>query len=680
MTREPFPAAPIGDGAVGTGPSPSSMPPVSADTADRHPDRDRLEAARAVAAEVLAGAAAHQRELFDIRLTKWWPDLWEGVAELYPAAEAEALGRRLVELAARAYAAREPELQRLDLERTLSPDWFQSQSMLGYAAYAERFAGDLAGVASKVDYLHELGVTYLHLMPLLTPREGDSDGGYAVADYRSVRSDLGTTEDLRKLATALRHAGISLVLDLVLNHVAREHEWAVKARQGDPRYRRYFYVFDDREQVDAFEATLPEVFPDFAPGNFTWDEDLQGWVWTTFNSFQWDVNWSNPDVLCEYADIVLFLAGLGVEVLRLDAVAFMWKRLDTNSQNQPEVHAIARTLRALARIACPALVFKAEAIVAPSDLVQYLGQGRHYGKVSDIAYHNSLMVQIWSMLAAGDVRLAVEALRGLPPVPPTTSWVTYVRCHDDIGWAIDDTDAWRSGLNGWDHRTFLSDYFSGIYPGTPARGLVFQSNPATGDRRISGTTASLAGLEAALEAGDGAAVDTAIARIALSHAIIMGWGGIPVIWSGDELAQLNDPAWHTEPGHEADNRWAHRPRLDWELAERRHEPFSIQQRVFDGLAHLHRVRAGLPQFHASVPARITEVFDDAVLPVLREHPLGPLLGLYNVRNDWRPYPRAMLTALGLDDGVDRVSGDRLSYGDDGNLWLPPYGFRWITAA
>ncbi len=679
MMNAPFPAAPAGDAPVGIGPSPSSMPAISADSDDARPDADRLRRMRRVAAEVLAAAPEHQRELFDVRLTKWWPDLWEGIAELYPADAAEELGHRLVTLAATSFAERDPELQHLDLVRALSPDWFQSQSMLGYAAYAERFAGDLAGVARRIDYLHELGVTYLHLMPLLTPRAGDSDGGYAVADYRSVRADLGTTEDLRALATALRHADISLVLDLVLNHVAREHEWAVKARQGDPKYRDYFYVFTDRDDVDAFEATLPEVFPDFAPGNFTWDDELQGWVWTTFNEFQWDVNWGNPDVLCEYAGIVLFLANLGVEVLRMDAIAFMWKRLDTNSQNQPEVHAIARTLRALARIACPALAFKAEAIVAPADLVQYLGQGRHYGKVSDIAYHNSLMVQIWSMLAAGDVRLAVEALRGLPPVPPTTSWVTYVRCHDDIGWAIDDTDAWRSGLNGWDHRKFLSDFYSGGYPGTPARGLVFQSNPATGDRRISGTTASLLGLEAALAAGDGAAVDTAIARIALTYALIMGWGGIPVIWSGDELAQLNDPEWDTEPGHEADNRWAHRPRLDWELAERRHEPYSIQQRVFDALVHLQRVRAAQPQFHASVPARITEVFDTGVLPVLREHPLGPLLGLYNVSNDWRPYPWDMLAALGLAGGLDTVSGERLSYGDDGNLWLPPFGFRWIVA-
>jgi len=638
-----------------------------------------LEAARAVADAALGDAPDHQRELFGVRLDKWFPDLHEALAAVYPPADTVALGERLVALAARSFLARDPELKHLDLERMVSPDWFQQQSMLGYAAYAERFAGDLAGVGDRVLYLHELGVRYLHLMPLLTPRDGDSDGGYAVADYRSVRADLGTVDDLRALAGTLRHSGISLVLDLVLNHVAQEHEWAVKARAGDPHYRQFFHVFTDRAAVDEFEATLPEVFPDFAPGNFTWSDDLGGWVWTTFNTFQWDVNWSNPEVMYEYADIILFLANLGVEVLRLDAIAFMWKRLGTNCQNQPEVHSIAQALRSLARIACPALAFKAEAIVGPADLVHYLGQGAHYGKVSDIAYHNSLMVQIWSMLASGDVRLGVQALRALPPVPPTTAWVTYVRCHDDIGWAIDDYDAWKAGLNGWDHRRFLSDYYSGTFPDTPARGLVFQSNPVTGDRRISGTAASLVGLESALAAADGAAVDTGIARLVLAYALVMGWGGIPVVWMGDELAMLNDPDWASEPGHATDNRWAHRPRMDWALADKRTEPHSVQQRVFDAIAHLQQVRGRLPQFHAEIAAEIGEVHDPAVLPVVRRHPLGTVLGLYNFSDAWRPYPSATLALLGLASGTDAVSGQRIYYGDDGNHWLPPYGFRWLIA-
>ncbi len=637
-----------------------------------------LDEAMMAAEPGLDGCPAHQREIFTIRLAKWWPILIDALNGVYAADAAQLLGIRLVRLAATAFVARDAELKHLDLVRTLSPDWFQEQQMLGYAAYTERFAGDLNGVRDRIDYLQELGVTYLHLMPLLTPREGDSDGGYAVADYRTVRADLGSIEDLRKLATELRHCGISLVLDLVLNHVAQEHVWAQQARAGDEHYRKFFYIFNDRHDVDEYEATLPEVFPDFAPGNFTFSDELDGWVWTTFNAFQWDVNWSNPDVLFEYADIVLFLANLGVDVLRLDAIAFMWKRLGTNSQNQPEVHSITQALRTVARIACPAVAFKAEAIVGPADLVQYLGQGKHYGKVSDLAYHNSLMVQTWSMLAAGDVRLGAEALGSLPPIPSTTSWITYVRCHDDIGWAIDDYDAWKSGLNGWEHRRFLSDYYSGLYPGSPARGLVFQQNEVTGDRRISGTTASLAGIEAALTTGDGVQVDRGIARIVLGYALIMGWGGIPVIWMGDELALLNDPDWAAEPGHSQDNRWAHRPRMDWGLAESRHEEHTIAQRVFDGLAHLQRVRSVLPQMHAGVPAQITELYDTGILPVLRNHPVGPLLGLYNFSNAWRSYPIAAVAALGLADGRDVVSGSPLYVGDDGNLWLSPYGFRWIV--
>ncbi len=628
---------------------------------------------------LLAALSPERRETFELRVRRWWPDVGTGLAEVYPPEVASALGARLLRSAAAAYAEREPDLHRLDQERTLAPDWFQEPSMLGYAAYAERFSpdGTLAGLAQQLPYLEELGVTYLHLMPLLRPREGDSDGGYAVADYRTVRSDLGTVEDLRELARSLRGRGISLVLDLVLNHVAREHAWAVAARAGDERHRRYFRVFDDREVPDAYERTLPEVFPDFAPGNFTWDDELQAWVWTTFNSFQWDVDWSNPDVFAEYADIVFFLANLGVSVLRLDAIAFLWKRLGTNSQNQPEVHAITRALRALVRIACPAVVLKAEAIVAPDDLVQYLGQGRHHGKVSDLAYHNTLMVQIWSMLAARDVRLAVHALRELPVVPPTTAWITYLRCHDDIGWAIDDADAAAVGLTGFGHRAFLSDFYAGGFPGTFARGLVFQANPATGDRRISGMTTALAGLDVAVASGDPVGIDLAVRRILLAHAIVLGWGGVPVIWMGDELGLPGDAGWASEPGHEADNRWVHRPRMSAAVQASRSEPGSVAAQVFQGLRTLVRARAGLPHLHASVAARVVDAVDPGVLTVVRSHPLGDLVELFNVTESWRSFPPGH-AGLDVAGWHDVLADGPVHPGADGRIWLPPYGAMWLV--
>jgi amylosucrase len=620
-----------------------------------------------------------RRELFEVRAERWLPDLRGGLAVLYPPDQVAALEQRLLAAAARAYTQRPDDLHRLDLARTLAPDWFQAPDRLGYAAYADRLGGDLAGVRRQIPYLKELGVTYLHLMPLLRARAGDSDGGYAVADYRAIRSDLGTVDDLEALARDLRAEGISLVLDLVLNHVAREHAWAVAARDGDEHHRGYFYVYPDRSDPDAYERTLPEVFPDFAPGNFTWEEDLRGWVWTTFNSFQWDVNWTNPDVLVEYVEIVLWLANLGVEVLRLDAIAFLWKRLGTNCQNQPEVHAIAQALRSLIRIACPAVLLKAEAIVSPDDLVHYLGSGRHHGKVSDLAYHNTLMVQIWSMLATRDVRLSVRALQELPRVPTTTAWICYARCHDDIGWAIDDGDAAAVGLNGWAHRSFLSDFYTGEFPGSFARGLVFQANPATGDRRVSGMTSSLAGLELARAGGDPAVVELAIRRILLAHAIVLGWGGIPVLWMGDEIALPPDPAWAAEPGHESDNRWSHRPPMDAKRQAERNDPDTVTGQIFAGMRHLATVRAGLTLLHAATQAEVLNASDSGVLPVLRRHPEGELLELFNVTDSWRPFPGHRLAELGLVAVVDVLSGDGIFPEQDGNVWLAPYRALWLIS-
>jgi amylosucrase len=635
------------------------------------------DAVVADALDVLGALPEHRRATFVARLERWWPDLLDAVTLLHHDA-APAVAARLVRIAARGYAARPDDLHALDERRLLRPDWIQQPDRFGYACYADRFAGDLAGIERRLDHLEDLGVTYLHLMPLLQPREGDNDGGYAVQDYRAVRPDLGTVEDLRELAALLRSRGISLVVDLVLNHVAREHAWAVAARAGDETHRRYFHVFPERggpAGPDAYERTLPEVFPDFAPGSFTHDEELGAWVWTTFNSWQWDLDWSNADVLAEFADLVLHLANLGVEVLRLDAIAFLWKRLGTSCQNQPEVHAITQALRTVARLGAPATLFKAEAIVGPRDLVDYLGSGRHAGRVSDLGYHNSLMVQVWSMLAAGDTVLARHALAALPPAPTTGTWITYVRCHDDIGWAVDDRDAAAVGLGGWEHRRFLSDYYAGLFPGSPAEGLVFQENPATGDRRISGTSASLAGLgERRLDP------EGAVARILLAHAVVAGWGGVPVVWSGDELALPNDPHWAEEPGHERDNRWAHRPRIDDAVAARRHEPGTEAARVFTGIAHLARVRAGLPQLHASASVEVLPHTDQAVLGVVRRHPSGVMVGLYNVGREHRPVAWWQLEEAGLRAPYDALAGERLAPDDDGLVWLAPYAARWVVEA
>ena len=624
-------------------------------------------------APLLEGEPPHDQVVFATRLQRYWPDLLTGLTGAYPD-HAPEMANRLVEIAAQNFQQRPADLRLLDLRRHADPQWYQHQQMLGYATYADLFAGDLKGVADRVDYLAELGVTYLHLMPLLKPRPGQNDGGYAVMDYRAVRSDLGSIDDLRELATVLRSHGISLTLDLVLNHVAAEHQWAKNARTGDPFYRQYFHMFADRELPDAYERTLPEVFPDFAPGNFSYDEESHSWVWTTFNTWQWDLNWHNPEVFYEFADLILWLANLGVECLRLDAIAFIFKRMGTNCQNQPEVHAITQALRTVARIAAPALIFKAEAIVGPADLAPYLGVGKHAGKVSDLAYQNSLMVQIWSALAAKDTRLFCAAMNRFPAKPPTTVWGTYLRCHDDIGWAIDDGDAASVGLNGYEHRRFLADYYAGLYPMSDARGLVFQENLLTGDRRISGTAASLAGIEAALISGDDIHLDLAIRRYVLAHCLVLGFGGLPLIYMGDELGLPNYYDFVEEPDHADDNRWVHRPPMPWHLADRRHIEGTVEYRVWHRLRHVITVRSSLPSLDASVESEILDPVNPAVLVFLRRFSSQTMVGVYNMTTESQKLPRWVIP-------LGNWAWDALTEETpltDGPLTLDGYQVRWFV--
>ena len=624
--------------------------------------------------DLLADEPAHDQVVFEARLRRYWPDLLTGLTGAYPDRAVE-MANRCVEIAAANFRQRPAELRLLDLRRHADPQWFCHQQMLGYAAYADLFAGDLKGVGEKVDYLSELGVTYLHLMPLLKPRPGPNDGGYAVMDYRAVRDDLGTIDDLRNLATVLRRRGVSLTLDLVLNHVAAEHDWAQNARDGDSHYRGYFHMFADRHLPDAYERSLPEVFPDFAPGNFTFDEESQSWVWTTFNSWQWDLNWHNPEVFYEFADLICWLANLGVECLRLDAIAFIYKRMGTSCQNQPEVHSITQALRTVVRIAAPALVFKAEAIVGPTDLAPYLGVGKHTGKVSDMAYQNSLMVQIWSALAAKDTRLFVAAMNRFPAKPTTTTWCTYLRCHDDIGWAIDDGDAASVGLNGYEHRRFLADFYAGLYPMSDARGLVFQENLATGDRRISGSAASLAGIEAALDTADPDHLDLAIRRLLLAYEIVLGFGGLPLLYMGDEIGLRNDYGFVDDPEHADDNRWVHRPRMPWDVAGRRHEAGTLESRVWHGLRHAITVRGALPSLDASVESEILDPVNSAVLVLLRSHPSQTMVGLYNITAEPQMLPRWVVP---LGNWARDALTDSAPL-TDGPIALEGYQVRWLVA-
>lgn len=566
----------------------------------------------------------------DARVADRLPDLLAALRGLYD--DPDDVAARLVERARAAAAARPDHLVTRDRIRLADPGWYLSNRRVGYTTYLDRFAGDLRGVSDRIPYLTELGVDIVHFLSVLHPREGDNDGGYAVRDFLAPDPRLGTTADLVAMIDDLHAHGISVCLDFVLNHTSDDHEWAVAARRGSAYHLALYRTYPDRTEPDRWEATLPEVFPQMAPGNFTWDADLGRWVWTTFREFQWDLDYDNPDVLVEMAAVALALADLGVDILRLDAIAFTGKRLGTDCQNQPEAHLVAQAIRAVVAIAAPATVLLAEAIVGPDDLVGYLGRHRLERRECELAYHNQLMVQSWSMLATGRAELAGHALAQLPDPPATSTWFTYVRCHDDIGWAVDDADAAACGLSGPLHRAFLAGFYRGDFPGSYARGTPFGVNAATGDERTSGMTASLAGVTAAIETGDDEALERAITRIALLYGIAFGFGGIPIVYMGDELCQLDDDRWHLDTARRHDTRWSHRPRFDDALAAERHDPSTPTGRVWAALRHLVEARRACPQLDDT--AATSRPFDTAVPELfgwLRHHPRhGDLVGLANV--------------------------------------------------
>jgi amylosucrase len=583
----------------------------------------------------------------------------------------------LVGVALQAAETRPRPLRELDRAREQNPRWFLTSSMIGYVCYADRFADDLQGVRARLDYLRELGTTYLHLMPVLAAREGENDGGYAVRDFDSVQPALGTMADLSELAADLHERGMSLCIDLVLNHTAREHEWAQRAMAGEEEYRGYYLWFPDRTTPDDYEKTLPDIFPVMAPGNFTYVPQLDGWVWTTFRDFQWDLNYANPAVLRAMLATMLRLANRGADVLRVDAAPFLWKRLGTNCQDLPETHLLLQALSSLTDMAAPGLLLKAEAMLAPDLLGKYLGDHEPYRPECDLAYDNQLMVMLWSGAATGSMRLAGQALSRRRAAPGQTTWVTYVRCHDDIGWAVADADAAAVGLDGGEHRRFLSDFYAGRVPGSFARGARFQGSPV-GEFPTSGTAASLCGIGAALAGADPAArardLELGLRRLETLYSVVFSFGGIPLVYMGDEIAMLNDPNWADDPDHADDNRWMHRPRMDWAAAEHRAE--TVGGRAFERLVALARARRERPELGAG-PARVLAGTNPSVFAYARGA-AGTFVALANFADSDQTVALADLVPAGLETPrhLHSTTG-RLEQTGDGVV-VPACGFVWLT--
>ncbi len=591
--------------------------------------------------------------------------------------------QRLVETMARQYVRRPKHLKTSDIERERDHNWFLDQKWVGMALYTGGFSTDLAGLLKRLPYLHELGINMVHVMPILDCPPGRSDGGYAVRDFRRVDERVGDLEDIHRLAASMRKREMLLTLDVVMNHTSDEHEWAGRARAGEQAYQDYYYVFANRDMPDMFEETMPEIFPETSPGSFTFDEKMGKWVMTSFNSFQWDLNYSNPAVFIEMLDIILFWANQGADILRLDAVAFLWKKIGSTCQNEREAHLILQLLKDCCQVTAPGVLFIAEAIVAPMELTKYFGEDAVIAKECEIAYNATLMALLWDAVATKKTNLLQRGLRSLPAKLDRATWLNYVRCHDDIGLGFDDRDIVASDYEPAAHRRFLVDYFTGNYDESPARGRPFGRNKRTGDARISGSLASLVGLESALESGDEEAIADAVALILLLHAMILSFGGIPLLYYGDELGTLNDYSYEQDPDKCRDSRWVHRPTIDWDRAGQRQQSGTIEHRVFTALKKMIAVRKEIPAFADFNSRELHEVSNPHLLVFSHFDHRQTSSKVVVVANfdgapqylDLEELRSAGLT--GLREIRDLATGESPPV-LDGRLEIQAYGFHWLA--
>ena len=608
-------------------------------------------------------------EIFEKRLAENIDELKWLFMELYDDEEAFDF---FVGMLRRNYMERKDSLRKTDIKRSETPGWYHSGNMLGMMLYTECFGGNLKGVKDKLPYLKECGINYLHLMPLLDSPEGKSDGGYAVSDFRTVRPDLGTMEDLEELSAACHRRGMLLCLDFVLNHTSEEHEWARAARAGDPVAQSRFFFYDDWSIPDEFSKTLPEVFPETAPGNYTYLDDCGKIVMTSFYPFQWDLNYANPIVFNDMTDNLLYLANRGMDVIRLDAVPYIWKELGTNCRNLPQVHSLVRMMNLACRIVCPGVLLLGEVVMEPKEVVPYFGSPEK--PECDILYNVTTMCTIWHTIATRDTALLRHQIDLLAGLPDNCLWQNYLRCHDDIGWGLDYGFLGWFGMTEAPHKKYLNDWFTGKWPESPSRGELYNDSEVLRDARLCGTTASLCGIEAALFEGDEEKLNRAIGADLMLHAWMLTLKGIPVLYSGDEIGMLNDYDYHNDPKKWADSRYIHRGNFRWDMAERRHDVESVTGYLFGELTRLGRIRKSNDIFHSDAHLYGIDTGDNRVIGVKREYDGHTLLGIFNFSEE---YCRIEIEA---DDWQDLTEPDReFVRGEEPytEYWLEPYGFRWF---
>ena len=598
------------------------------------------------------------------RLEKHYDELKWLYCELYPNGQG-----RFEELCASMeqwYKERNKKWKALDRKREKQKNWYKSQKMLGMMLYIDAFADNISGLEEKLDYLKACNVNYLHLMPFLATPKGKSDGGYAVADYRTVQPSLGTMEDLAALSEKCHDQGMSLCMDFVMNHTSEDHEWAKKARQGDGEYMSRYFFYNNREIPDEYEKTVPQVFPTTAPGNFTWLPDIGHYVMTTFYPYQWDLNYGNPRVFNEMMYNFLFLANQGMDVIRIDAVPYIWKELGTPCRNLKQVHTIVRMMRMIAEIVCPSVVLLGEVVMEPEKVVPYFGTVEK--PECHMLYNVTTMATTWNSIATRDIRLLKKQMDIVNSLPKQYTFLNYLRCHDDIGWGLDFATLKEWGMDEPSHKRYLNDFFTGKHPGSDSRGELYNDDPVTQDARFCGTTASMCGIEAALFEKDDEKLKRGIREDLMLHAYMLTQSGIPMLYSSDEIGRLNDYSYKEDPDKAADSRYIHRGAFQWELAGKRNSKSSVEGQIFQTLSRMEQIRSQESVFDKDCDVYTYDVHDDSILCILRQKGNERFIGIFNFSDSEK-------TAWMQEEGTfrDLITDQTLELKD---VELPAYGFMW----
>ena len=566
------------------------------------------------------------------------------------------------------YAEREPDLKEMDEAREMLPDWYMQNDLLGMMLYIDNFAGNIKGVEEKLDYLEESNINYIHLMPFLDTVPERSDGGYAVADFRKVQEKLGTIEDLAHLTAECRKRGISVCCDFVMNHTSVDHEWAKRALSGEREYQERYFFYDNYWFPGQYEQTVPQVFPETAPGNFTYLDNIGKFVMTTFYPYQWDLNYHNPVVFNEMVYNLLFLANKGIDIVRLDAVPYIWKEIGTTCRNLPQVHSLVRMMRIISEIVCPGTLLLGEVVMEPEKVVPYFGTVDK--PECHMLYNVTTMATTWHTVATRDVRLLKRQLDIVNSLPKQYTFLNYLRCHDDIGWGLDYDILAEEGITEVAHKEYLNAYFLGERGASNSRGELYNYDPVTKDARFCGTTASLCGIEKAGFEGDEKAMEKAIDLVVMLHAYMFMQTGIPVLYSGDEIGQVNDYTYKDNPDKSTDSRYLHRGKMRWENVKKIENKKSVESRVYNRINVLEKIRKDNPAFVQEADVWTIDTYDQSVLCIGRYHRGVKVLGIFNFsehdKTAW----------INEEDGMylNMLNGQKM---EARGVDVPGYGFYWL---